>query len=155
MAATSTQVILLKNDQIPLLEDEENLDHSQSSAETESSKTSISSGSSSSDVSRSSPNSKCGSHLTLTVMGITALYHLLHSLKTPYNTSLMTGSTYITELLEGNDRRFLDMMRMNKDVFLKLCREIANTGIEPSSRMLPLEEQVGIFMYIVGHCASN
>jgi hypothetical protein len=31
---------------------------------------------------------------------------------------------------------------MNKDVFMKLCQAIVGTGIEPTSKVLPLEEQV-------------
>ncbi|KNZ59273.1 uncharacterized protein VP01_176g4 [Puccinia sorghi] len=42
----------------------------------------------------------------------------------------------------------------DKPVFEELCKEISQTNIYPTSK-LPLEEQLAIFMYIIGHSASN
>ncbi|KNZ47911.1 uncharacterized protein VP01_604g3 [Puccinia sorghi] len=74
---------------------------------------------------------------------------LLQTIKNTHNTSILTGQMYITELLDGNDEQFLDMMRMQKPIFKILCNQIAKNPVGTVSR-LPLEEQVAIFFYIVG-----
>jgi hypothetical protein len=43
---------------------------------------------------------------------------------------------------------------MQPPVFLKLCGEVAQAPVKQVSR-LPVEEQVAIFLYVVGQAASN
>ena len=58
------------------------------------------------------------------------------------------------ELLDIKKRRFVDVLRMRPPVLLKLCGEFAQAPVKPVSR-LPVEEQVAIFLYVVGQAPSN
>ncbi|KNZ63446.1 uncharacterized protein VP01_11426g1 [Puccinia sorghi] len=67
--------------------------------------------------------------LLLQVFVLLGAYRLLQTIKTPRNTSILTSQMYIKELLDGNDERFLDMMRIWKPLFEILCNQIAKTSL--------------------------
>jgi len=69
--------------------------------------------------------------------------------KTPKNTSILTGKLYVQELLSGHEVAFLEVMRMRKHVFRLLCEEVRRVGLVNSKNM-EVEEMLAIFLYIMG-----
>ena len=60
------------------------------------------------------------------------------------------GSKYIRELMLYDTRMF-DTLRMNGEVFRLLVHWIKrNTGLRPSRKGMAIEEQLGIFLFLVG-----
>ncbi|KAL5547576.1 hypothetical protein UlMin_002807 [Ulmus minor] len=57
-------------------------------------------------------------------------------------------------LLHGNDRRFVDILRMPKSCFVRLCDLLQQHGVR-NTRSLSVEEQVMMFLLIVGHGDST
>lgn len=65
----------------------------------------------------------------------------------------MSGVEYINDLLNRSPSVPYDYLRMNKTKFLALCEVILAEGIVKTDQVT-IEEQVGMFLHIVGH-ASN
>jgi len=58
------------------------------------------------------------------------------------------------EILNGNDNRCFEQLRMIKPVFLKLCNVLErNYGLKKTKGMI-IHEQVGLFLYMLGQPAS-
>ena len=77
--------------------------------------------------------------------------------KEPCRTSTMTGRLFIQELLmpTTNERRFIEFFRMGRSAFLSLKRNIVIKGGLIPSRGVSSEEQLAIFLYIIGQNSSN
>jgi len=75
----------------------------------------------------------------------------------PSHTSRLTGNDYLEELLqeETNPRRFQEIMRMSKPVFLKLCEWLAANGGLYDGPEVTVKEQVAMFLWTVTRGASN
>jgi hypothetical protein len=74
--------------------------------------------------------------------------------KTPRSTGL-SGSRYLSELLQSSPRRIYDVLRMQKDTFYKLCDWLeANTSLQ-SSRRTSVRDQVAMFLWTINYSASN
>lgn len=69
-------------------------------------------------------------------------------------TSILTGARWTEELLNGSDVRFREVARMEKNVFGELVEVLGGIGLH-STRGVAVQEQVLIFLYVVGHHASN
>jgi len=69
-------------------------------------------------------------------------------------TSILTGARWTEELLNGSVVRFREVARMEKNVFLELVEVFGGMGLH-STRGVGVQEQVLIFLYVVGHHASN
>lgn len=62
------------------------------------------------------------------------------------------GSTkFVDEVLNGQNERCLDNFRMDKHVFYKLCDILQARGLLRHTNRIKIEEQLAIFMFIVGH----
>lgn len=66
-----------------------------------------------------------------------------------------TKSGFMTEVLEGPDDVCQEMFRMNKHVFHKLCGTLRERGLLRDTAGVLIEEQLAIFMNIVGHNERN
>jgi hypothetical protein len=73
----------------------------------------------------------------------------------PYNDLPFSGANYTLEILQGNPCCTIDVFWVTTLTFLFLCKEILAVQTKPVSKLLPLEEQLAIFLYIVGHNNSN
>ena len=67
------------------------------------------------------------------------------------NTSALTGCQFTNELLQGNDRQCLDLLRMSRDAFIQLCHHFKANGWLTNSRHISVEEKMAIFFMIIGH----
>lgn len=72
-------------------------------------------------------------------------------------TSSLTGKQYIAEILapSTNPRRVLEVLRMSREIFLELCQWLEDRGLLTSTRFVNMDEQVAMFVWTIGHNASN
>ncbi|XP_016698872.1 uncharacterized protein [Gossypium hirsutum] len=69
--------------------------------------------------------------------------------------SLPSGSGFMNEVLEGPDDLCREMLRMDKHVFHKLCYTLRHRGMLRDTAGVMIEEQLAIFLNIVGHNERN
>jgi hypothetical protein len=86
---------------------------------------------------------------------ILALYTHLYFLKTPVRTSIRTGEIFTNEILNAHPRRVHEVLRMPITTFLDLRDWLEDRHLLRSSRGVTVEEQLMIFLWIVGHNGSN
>ena len=67
---------------------------------------------------------------------------------TPMNTSVLTGMTWLRELLTGHPVCFYDALAMPKHVFRKLVHELELHASLKHSKHICTEEQVAIFLHL-------
>jgi len=76
--------------------------------------------------------------------------------KTPSHTSVLTGSHYVEELLSSkNHQRIFDVLRMPLATFLALRDWCIDHDYLQPTRHMSVEEQLAIFLKIVGENATN
>ncbi|KAA8522645.1 hypothetical protein F0562_012992 [Nyssa sinensis] len=66
-----------------------------------------------------------------------------------------SGSGFMTEVLNGHDDVCREMFRMDKHVFHKLCDTLRQRGMLRDTAGVMIEEQLAIFLNIVGHNERN
>ena len=70
-------------------------------------------------------------------------------------TSILSGRSYVIEVLEGNPRVCYDIFRMDKTIFRHLCNELKRLHLlEEDTGWVSVEESVGTVLFIVGHNAD-
>ena len=74
--------------------------------------------------------------------------------RVPKHVSAFTGRNRMLELLHGHDGQFVEVLRLNKDCFYRLCSLLTENGLQ-DTRSISAQEQVMMFLTIVGHCDSN
>ena len=72
----------------------------------------------------------------------------------PQQVSNFIARDRMMDILEGNDRRFIEILRMPKPCFVRLCSLLEQNGVR-NTRSLSVDEQVMIFLIVVGHCDST
>lgn len=83
-----------------------------------------------------------------------ALYKLSKKIRTPVNTSVLTGPMYIRELLDGHPTRCYDVLRMESHIFQELCDDLRSRKLLENSRGVSVEEQLGMLMYMLSRNTS-
>ena len=78
-------------------------------------------------------------------------YNQLYLSKQPCRNSALSGHEYVMEVLNGHWSRCYDLFRMNKDVFGLFCGVLKEKNLLKNSRYLSVEEQVAMFLFIIGH----
>ena len=86
---------------------------------------------------------------------IVGAYGCLYLEKRPCRTSPLSGDMYIKELLTSNEWRILEVFRMPKEIFLGLCDWMRGYGWLKATKKVTVEEQVAIFLAVVGHSSTN
>jgi hypothetical protein len=87
-----------------------------------------------------------------------AVSSIIWPTKQPCRTSILTGDAYVKELLAEtvNRRREFEVLRMPSSSFVQLAKWCVQQGVLCRSRKgVTVEEQLAIFLYIVGHNSSN
>ena len=68
----------------------------------------------------------------------------------------LTGYEWVMELLTGHDGRCHKNLRMESNVFLKLCGELVNKyNFKVPTKGLTMEESVATFLYTIGKRVHN
>ena len=67
-------------------------------------------------------------------------------------TSILSGRSYVIEVLEGNPQMCYDIFRMDKTIFRHLCNKLTQLHLlEEDIGWVSVEEFVGTVLFIVGH----
>ena len=75
--------------------------------------------------------------------------------KEPCRTSILSSHVFVQSILEGNRTICLELLRMVKHVFLRLCMVLRQKSLLEDSRYVSLEEQVAIFLMTIGQNHMN
>ncbi|KAG1730565.1 hypothetical protein EDD22DRAFT_735415, partial [Suillus occidentalis] len=68
--------------------------------------------------------------------------------KVPQHDSILTGHSWVRELLSGHPRRFHNMMGLSKPVFRRLLHELSQYADLAHSRYISSEDRLAIFLRI-------
>ena len=73
-------------------------------------------------------------------------------IKSPRCTSVLSGKSYVDEVLEGNPQVYYDIFHMDVHIFKHLCYKLKRLHLlEEDIGIVSVEESVRTFLYIVGH----
>ncbi|KAL0012690.1 hypothetical protein SO802_007798 [Lithocarpus litseifolius] len=75
-------------------------------------------------------------------------------MKRPICTSILSGNSYVHEVLEGNLQVCYNIFRMDKIIFRHLCNELKRLQLLEETGIVSVEEVVGVLLFIVGHNAG-
>lgn len=73
----------------------------------------------------------------------------------PIRDSQLSGPEWMRELLHGHVDRIYEAFRMEKHVFGNLCRLMRSRGWLKDGREIKVDEQLGIFLFMICHKSSN
>ncbi|KAL5546858.1 hypothetical protein UlMin_006545 [Ulmus minor] len=88
------------------------------------------------------------------IFNVIVFYVTCFTILVPKNVSAFTGRNRMLELLHGHDGQFVEVLRLNKECFYRLCSLLTENGLQ-DTRSISAQEQVMMFLTIVGHCDSN
>nr|POE44760.1 hypothetical protein CFP56_77819 [Quercus suber] len=76
-------------------------------------------------------------------------------MKRPMCTSILTGRSYVIEVLEGNPQVCYDIFCMDNTIFRHLCNELKRLHLlEEDTGIVSVEEAVATVLFTVGHNAD-
>ena len=75
--------------------------------------------------------------------------------KKPIHTSSLTGAKKVKEILEGHESWCKYESRMEKEIFKATSNFLRRENLLRDTRGVSIEEQLGMFMYMISHNASN
>ena len=76
-------------------------------------------------------------------------------MKRPMCTSILSGRSYVIEVLEGNPQVCYDIFRMDKTIFIHLCNELKRLHLlEEDTSWVSVKESVRTVLFIIGHNAD-
>ncbi|CAL5445288.1 unnamed protein product [Camellia sinensis] len=67
------------------------------------------------------------------------------------HTLASNGTKFVDEVLNGRNEHCLENFRMDKHIFYKLCDILQARGLLRHTNRIKIEEQLAIFMFIIGH----
>lgn len=92
----------------------------------------------------------------LELVAAAAGYHYYNCItRQPSRGSTPKGSGFLSELLSADNDVCREMLRMDKHVFHKLCNILRERGMLRDTPGVMIEEQLAIFLNIVGHNERN
>ncbi|XP_020407825.1 putative nuclease HARBI1 [Zea mays] len=84
-----------------------------------------------------------------------AIIPYLSEEKRPIHTSSLTGAKKVKEILEGHESWCKSEFRMEKEIFKATSNFLRRENLLRDTRGVSVEEQLGMFMYMISHNASN
>ena len=73
-------------------------------------------------------------------------------MKLPMCSSLLSGKSYVQEVLEGNPQVCYDIFHMDIHIFKHLCSELKRLHLlEEDIVIMSVEKSDGTLLYIIGH----
>ncbi|XP_076929330.1 uncharacterized protein LOC143593647 [Bidens hawaiensis] len=67
------------------------------------------------------------------------------------NDSSMTGHKYTLELLQGNPKQCIELLRMSRESFVRLCAHFRTNYSLKDSKHVSVEEKMAMFLMIIGY----
>ncbi|KAJ9175419.1 hypothetical protein P3X46_013976 [Hevea brasiliensis] len=92
---------------------------------------------------------------TTYAVDIICSYYLSYIHKEPCMDSFHTGLVWLQEIMRGNERRCVNLFRMDKDTLIKLCLDLECHYKLKCSKKMTILEKVGMFLYVLALGASN
>ncbi|KAL6591856.1 hypothetical protein ACP70R_049719 [Stipagrostis hirtigluma subsp. patula] len=86
---------------------------------------------------------------------IPAILQGLNDEKRPIHDSEYTGAKRMKEILEGHESRCKSDFRMEPEIFKATANYLRREGLLRDTRGVSVEEQLGMFMFMLSHNASN
>ena len=86
---------------------------------------------------------------------VPAILECLNEEKRPEHTSEYTGAKKVKEILEGHENWCKSEFRMETRIFKETRNYLRREGLLRDTRGVTVEEQLGMFMYMISHNASN
>ncbi|XP_071722452.1 uncharacterized protein [Rutidosis leptorrhynchoides] len=71
--------------------------------------------------------------------------------RTKDNTSSLSGVKYTLELLRGSNTQCIELMRMSRDAFVRLCDHFKQKQWIKDSKHISVEEKLATFLTIIAH----
>ena len=65
------------------------------------------------------------------------------------------GFAYVQEILNGNATHCLEILRMNKQAYLRICEHLKNKTWLKDSRYIKVEEKMAMFLMTLNHNVRN
>ncbi|NP_001307819.1 uncharacterized protein [Zea mays] len=84
-----------------------------------------------------------------------AIIPYLSEEKRPIHTSSLTGAKKVKEILEGHESWCKSEFRMEKEIFKATSNFLRRENLLRDTRGVSVEKQLGMFMYMISHNASN
>ncbi|XP_031503213.1 uncharacterized protein LOC116266228 [Nymphaea colorata] len=81
-----------------------------------------------------------------------SIVHPHRSIAHPYKNA---GEKFVYNVIHGPPKNCLNLLRMDKDIYVALCNALKNRNLLHDARDISVEEQVAIFLYSVGHNKRN
>ncbi|KAJ9134984.1 hypothetical protein P3X46_032211 [Hevea brasiliensis] len=92
---------------------------------------------------------------TTYAIDIICSYYLSYIHKEPCMDSFHTGLVWLQEIMRGNERRCVNLFRMDKDTLIKLCLDLELHYKLKCSKKMTILEKVGMFLYHSGETVSR
>ena len=73
----------------------------------------------------------------------------------PDTDSALKGFAYVQEILNGNPTHCLEILRMNKHAFFRICEHFKNKTWLKDSRYIKVEEKMVMFLMTLNHNVRN
>ena len=73
----------------------------------------------------------------------------------PCRTSILSGHVFVQEILRRNPIQCLELLRMEKHVFFRLCAVFREKRLLQDSRYVFVEEKIAIFLMTIGQNHRN
>ena len=73
----------------------------------------------------------------------------------PYTDSALKDFAYVQEILNGNPAHCLEILRMNKQAFLRICEHLKNKTWLKDSRYIKVKEKMAMFLMTLNHNVRN
>ena len=86
---------------------------------------------------------------------VPTLLSCLYDEKRPVHTSALTVAKKVKEILEGHESWCRVEFRMEPEIFRATSDFLRREGLMHDTRGVTVEEQLGMFMYMISHNASN
>jgi hypothetical protein len=86
---------------------------------------------------------------------VPAILEFLNEEKRPEHTFECIGAKKVKEILEGHENYCKSKFRMETRIFKETCNYLRREGLLRGTRGVTVEEQLGIFMYMISHNACN
>jgi hypothetical protein len=84
-----------------------------------------------------------------------AIIPYLSEEKEPIHTPSLTGAKKVREILEGHESWCKSEFRMDSAIFKTTSNFLRRENLLRDTRGVTIEEQLGMFMYMISHNASN
>ncbi|MBW0512514.1 hypothetical protein O181_052229 [Austropuccinia psidii MF-1] len=73
----------------------------------------------------------------------------------PFHTGFLRGNDYVQDLLAAPPDRFLQVLRIRKEIFLELIDELQEKGLSNNSKYIRATEKMMHFLYIISNGQST